>query len=84
MKHVEFLIPTPTPHPTFTSTTTMQQPPATTTSSITPKEIRRRINDLDAQVRQGLEDGTIRGVMKRIGPAFVSRIFFNFCPPLTT
>jgi hypothetical protein len=78
MKHVEFLIPTPPPHPTFTSTTTMQQPPATTTSAITPNQIRRRINDLDAQVRQGLEDGTIRNVMKRIGPAMVSKIFCYF------
>ena len=71
--HVHFPIPTPTPHPTLTLTTTMQQP--TKSTSITPNEIRRRINDLDDQVRQGLERGTIRQVMRSIGPLFVSPFF---------
>lgn len=77
--HVGFLIPTPTPHPTFTSTSTMQQPSASTTPRLTPKQIRRRVNDLDDQVRQALEDGTIRQVMKKIRPTFVSRVVFFFC-----
>lgn len=71
---LDFSIPTPTPHPTFTSTTTMNQASVPTPSRLSPKDIRRRVNDLDAQVRQGLEEGTIRQVMKKLGPLFVSSI----------
>ena len=52
----------------------MQQP--TQPSSMTPDEIRCRIHDLDDQVRQGLQKGTIKQVMRKIGPTFVSPLFF--------
>ena len=51
------------------------RPPSTMSSTdqyITPAVIRRRMNDYDAQVREGLENGDIRAVLKRIGPAMVS------------
>jgi hypothetical protein len=40
--------------------------------SITPAQIRRRANDYDTQIRQGLEEGSIRQVVKRLGPDLVS------------
>ena len=57
------------------------RPPSTMSSTdqyITPAVIRRRMNDYDAQVREGLENGDIRAVLKRIGPAMVSRSLSYF------
>jgi len=54
----------------------MQQPSATTPPQLTPNQIRRRLNEIDGQVRQGLEDGTIKVVMRKIGPGLVSPRFF--------
>jgi hypothetical protein len=42
-------------------------------SSMTPTQIRRRANDYDSQIRQGLEDGNIRQVVKRLGADLVSK-----------
>jgi hypothetical protein len=61
----------------------MQQPSGSTPSRMTPQDIRRRVNDLDIQVRQGLEEGTIRKVMKDLGPVFVSPRSFLIHPALT-
>lgn len=49
---------------------------ANPTEPLTPEQIRRRIINYDEQVRQGLEDGDIRKVMKKLAPAIVSRKFF--------
>lgn len=51
------------------------------TASLTTPQIRRRANDYDAQIRQGLEDGNVRQVVKRLGKDLVSRIllFFYLC-----
>jgi hypothetical protein len=43
---------------------------------LTPDQIRRRMNDYDSQIRQGLEEGTIRNVMKRLGQPLVSPKFY--------
>ncbi len=60
-------------HPTTIIPDSMH--PATTSQQpMTPEQIRRRCNDFDDQVRQGLEDGSIRSVMKRIGAQLVSVI----------
>lgn len=40
---------------------------------ITPQQIRRRVNDYDSQIREGLEDGSIRQVVKRLGTNLVSK-----------
>lgn len=50
-------------------------------SSFTPQDIRRRANDYDFQIRQGLEDGTIRSVLKTLGTDLVSRknLFVLIC-----
>jgi len=45
---------------------------STPAASLTPKQIRRRANDYDSQIRQGLEDGDVRQVVKRLGPDLVS------------
>jgi hypothetical protein len=39
---------------------------------LTPQQIRRRANDFDFQIRQGLEDGNIRQVVKQLGAELVS------------
>jgi hypothetical protein len=44
------------------------------TASLTAPQIRRRANDYDAQIRQGLDDGNVRQVVKRLGKDLVSRI----------
>jgi len=49
-----------------------------TPAYITPAVIRRRMNDYDAQVREGIENGDIRAVLRRIGPAMVSRSLSSF------
>ena len=41
-------------------------------STPTPKQIGRRAIDYDSQIRQGLEDGDIRQVVKRLGSDLVS------------
>ena len=56
----------------------MQQPTSVPTS-LSPDQIRRRIVDYDSQVRQGIEDGNIQQVMKRLGPLLVSLVFFSYC-----
>ena len=42
-------------------------------SSLNPQQIRRRANDYDSQIRQGLEDGNVRKVVKRLGADLVSK-----------
>jgi len=42
-------------------------------TSLTPERIRRRANDYDFQIRQGLEEGNIRQVVKRLGADLVSK-----------
>ncbi len=42
-------------------------------ASITPKQISRRATDYDSQIREGLEDGSIRQVVKRLGSDLVSQ-----------
>jgi len=42
--------------------------------SLTPQQIRRRVTDYDSQIRQGLEDGNIRQVVKRLGGDLVSQV----------
>jgi hypothetical protein len=49
---------------------------STPAASLTPQQIRRRANDYDSQIRQGLEDGNVREVVKRLGSDLVSSIFF--------
>ena len=62
----------------------MQQPSTSNRTVLTPEQIRRRMNDYDNQIRQGLEDGTIRNVMKRLGQPLVSpKIYFYDSPLLT-
>lgn len=53
----------------------MQQPSSTSSSALnlTPDQIRRRLRDYDAQVRQAVEEGTIRQLMKMIYSDLVSR-----------
>lgn len=50
--------------------------PAKATTSgqqtMTPEQIRRRCNDFEEQIRLGLEDGSVRSVMRRIGSQLVS------------
>jgi hypothetical protein len=46
--------------------------------SLTPAQIRRRANDYDSQIRQGLEDGNVRQVVKRLGNNLVSKIMIVF------
>jgi hypothetical protein len=50
--------------------------PADSFPNLTPQEIRRRTNDYDSQIRQGLEDGDVRDVVKLLGSDLVSSIFF--------
>jgi hypothetical protein len=45
---------------------------------LTAPQIRRRANDYDAQIRQGLEDGNVRQVVRRLGKDLVSRDVFFF------
>ena len=40
---------------------------------LTPAQIRRRANNYDSQIRQGLEDGNVRQVVKRLGSDLVSK-----------
>ena len=54
---------------------TMQQSTASSASAPTPEQIRRRLNDFDYQIRQGLEDGSVRSVMKRLSGTIVSSLF---------
>ena len=56
-------------------------------ASLSPAQIRRRANDYDSQIRQGLEDGNVRQVVKRLGNDLVSKkknshmfIILIFCP----
>ena len=51
--------------------------PATSSSSAryTPPQIRRLIIDFDQQIREGLEDGEIRKVMKSLAADLVSAVF---------
>src|SRR6266508_1400849 len=42
-------------------------------ASITPKQISCRATDYDSQIREGLEDGSIRQVVKRLGSDLVSQ-----------
>ena len=42
-------------------------------ATITHSQIRRRANDYDLQIRQGLEDGSVRQVVKRLGADLVSK-----------
>jgi len=56
----------------------MQQPTSVPTS-LSPDQIWHRIVDYDSQVRQGIEDGNIRQVMKQLGPLLVSLVFFSYC-----
>ena len=50
---------------------------STPLADLTPKVIKCRAIDYDAQIRQGLEDGDIRKVVKRLGADLVSnKIFF--------
>ena len=46
-----------------------------TEGGMTPEQIRRRCNDFEDQVWQGLLDGTVRSVMRRIGQPLVSAIY---------
>jgi hypothetical protein len=61
----------------------MQQPTSTPTL-LSPEQIWCRVVDYDTQVRQGLEDGTIRQVMKQLGPLLVSPVFLFFFPAVLT
>ena len=47
---------------------------------MTPSQIWCRANDYDSQIRQGLEDGNVRQVMKGLGADLVRsyHIFFSF------
>ena len=49
---------------------------ATDSPHLTTQQIRQQANDFDEQIRQGIEDGTIRKVMRRLGPMVVSSDFF--------
>jgi hypothetical protein len=51
---------------------TMSDPSA----SLTPTQIRRRAIDYDSQIREGLDEGNIRQVVKRLGVNLVSKKFF--------
>ena len=62
----------PTPHPQITMSNEMQADLTMTTA-----QIRRRAIDYDSQVRQGLEDGKIRQVVKALGTHLVSQNFFS-------
>src|SRR6266508_6546046 len=42
-------------------------------ASITPKQISRQATDYDSQIWEGLEDGSIRQVVKRLGSDLVSQ-----------
>jgi len=42
-------------------------------ASLTPAQVCRRVIDYDSQIRQGLEDGNVREVVKRLGPDLVSK-----------
>src|SRR6266545_2925197 len=42
-------------------------------ASITPKQISRRATDYDSQIQEGLEDGSIQQVVKRLGSDLVSQ-----------
>ena len=54
---------------TITTTTITMSTPAT---SLTATQIHHRANDYDSQIRQGLEDGSVRQVVKRLGKDLVS------------
>lgn len=41
--------------------------------SMTLQHLRRRVVDYDSQIRQGLEDGNVRQVVKRLGNDLVSK-----------
>ena len=58
----------------------MQQPSTTISLTLTPEQIRRRVVDFDVQIRQGLDEGNIRNVMKRIGVSMVSHFFCKELP----
>ena len=50
--------------------------PAPMTPQMTPTQIWHRCNDFEEQIQQGLEDGSVRNVMRRIGTPLVSVIFY--------
>ena len=70
------LIPTPTNLFNTQPSSNMQPMTLTTSLTMVPDQIRRRLTDYDMQVRQGLEDGSIRQVMKGLSPDMVSGLFF--------
>jgi len=45
----------------------------TPAQSLDPAQLRRRVVDFDAQIRQGLEEGNVREVVKRLGADLVSK-----------
>ena len=45
---------------------------------MTASQIRRRANDYDSQIRQGLEDGNVRHVVKGLGADLVRNYDINF------
>ena len=45
-------------------------------STLTPSAILRRANDYDEQIREGLENGNVRLVVRRLGTKLVSGCFF--------
>ena len=52
-------------------------------TSLTPGQIRRRAKDYDMQIRQGLEEGNVRQVVKRLGPELVRKKKLPLFLPLT-
>ena len=71
------------PHPTTIILDTMRPSTASSNLSLMPEQIQCRINDYDSQIRQGLEDGTIRNVVKRLRQVLVSTIIFSPASQLT-
>lgn len=50
----------------------------TDSAVLTPTQLRRRANDYDLQIRQGLEDGSVRKVVKQLEKDLVSQKTQNF------
>jgi hypothetical protein len=50
-------------------------------TSLTPAQIRRRAKDYDMQIRQGLEEGDVRQVVKRLGRELVRKKKIAFISP---
>jgi hypothetical protein len=45
----------------------------TPAQSLDPAQLRRRVVDFDAQIRQGVEEGNVREVVRRLGTDLVSK-----------